>query len=117
MLTCALVMIVLDGCTGSTSPSTGSDATAPAGQSALTPDLAAVQATLTRYFAALKGGDFTAAMNERCRATRIPAEQRDLFLSQVKGLFKMGALTGVEVSDKPSLRLLPVETSTSAPIP
>lgn len=75
-----------------------------------------MQATLTRYFAALTAGDFQAAMNERCAAARVPEDQRDLFLSQTEGLLEMGEMTAVEVSDKPGLQVLPIEASTD-PIP
>lgn len=75
-----------------------------------------MRATLTRYFAALIAGDFQAAMNERCAAARVPDDQAELFLSQTESLLAMGAMTAVEVSDKPGLQVQPLQVSAD-PIP
>lgn len=111
----AALLLLLIGCTDTSAP-TGLPETTTSATSALPRDLAAVQATLTRYFDAVKSGDFGAAMKERCSAARIPDDERELFLSQTKDLLAMGSMTAVEVSDKLGPHVLPAEAP-SDPIP
>ena len=110
------MLTLLIGCSGSGAPTALPAATTPTSMTTFLGDLAAVRATLTRYFAALTAGDFQAAMNERCAAARVPDEEEDLFLSQTESLLEMGAMTAVEVSDKPGVQVLPLQASTD-PIP
>jgi hypothetical protein len=63
----------------------------------VTADNAAIERTMSRYVTAMSRGDFDSAMKERCEASRIKPEKRDVSLDQTSDLFDMAGITGVAV--------------------
>jgi hypothetical protein len=79
--------------------------------SAASVGLAEVGPMVARYVDALRSGDVKAAMQERCAAARIPAENNDLFANQTNNLLRNAGITSVEVAPASSIVVTPIDTS------
>jgi len=122
-----LVLTATAGCSGSTprvtsagpstsAPAAPSSAPAPSTSAAPAPSTSAPTAAasadqlttmLEAYLGALRDGDFVGAMAHRCRAARVSADNRELFVQQSVELLQMAPVTGVTVSVPGSLVVAP----------
>ncbi len=71
--------------------------------------LSNIQTTMDRYLSALKAGDFSAAMTQRCHGATVADAQRELFLQQAADLTHVDGVESIKVVPASAVHIIPID--------